>query len=240
MKEAAFAGRKALITGGSRGIGAAIASRLRADGAEVTITGTRPDGTGPEGCVYYACDFADAAETQRFASEIGAWELDVLINNAGINRIASFEQIDPADFDLIQQVNVRAPFLLCRAVVPGMRKRGWGRIVNVTSVFGTISKELRASYSASKFALDGMTAALAAEVAADGVLANCVAPGFVETDLTREILGEVGMAELASQVPIRRFARAEEIAALVAWLAGPENTYLSGQNVVIDGGFIRV
>lgn len=240
MSEGALAGRKALVTGGSRGIGLAIAMRLRADGADVTVTGTRPDGECPEGCAYRTCDFADAAETEAFAAEIGAWELDVLVNNAGINKIASFEQIDPADFDLIQQVNLRAPFLLCRAVVPGMRKHGWGRIVNVSSIFGTISKELRASYSASKFALDGMTAALAAEVAADGVLANCVAPGFVETDLTLGILGEAGVAELAAQVPIRRFARAEEIAALVAWLAGPENTYLSGQNVVIDGGFSRV
>ena len=121
-----------------------------------------------------------------------------------------------------------------------MRKKGWGRIVNVTSIFGVISKELRGAYSASKFGLDGLTAALAAEAAADGVLANCVAPGFIDTDLTRRVLGPRGMAEMAKRIPARRLGKPAEIAALVAWLAGPENTYLSGQQVVIDGGFSRV
>jgi NAD(P)-dependent dehydrogenase (short-subunit alcohol dehydrogenase family) len=130
--------------------------------------------------------------------------------------------------------------VLCRAVVGGMRQRGFGRIVNITSIFSIVSKERRASYSASKFGLDGMTAALAAEVAADGVLANCVSPGFVDTELTRRILGDDGMRELAARVPMRRFAQPHEIAALVAWLVGPDNSYVSGQNMVIDGGFTRV
>jgi NAD(P)-dependent dehydrogenase (short-subunit alcohol dehydrogenase family) len=112
--------------------------------------------------------------------------------------------------------------------------------VNISSIFGVISKEFRAPYSASKFALDGMTAALAVEVAADGILANCVAPGFVATDLTREVLGDAGMRDVAASVPIRRLAEPAEIASLVAWLVGPENTYLTGQNLVIDGGFTRV
>lgn len=235
-----LAGRRALVTGGTRGIGSAIASRLHADGADVVVTGTRADGAAPEGCTYHAVDFAGRAATEAFARDAGDLQLDVLVNNAGINVIAPFEEIDPADFDRIQQVNVRAPFLLCRAVVPGMRARRWGRIVNVCSIFGTISRAERGSYSTSKFALDGMTAALAAEVAADGVLVNCVSPGFIDTDLTRRILGAVGMAELAARVPVRRLGTPEEIAALVAWLASPENTYVSGQNVVIDGGFSRI
>jgi 3-oxoacyl-[acyl-carrier protein] reductase len=229
----------ALVTGSCIGLGAAIAERLAADGAEVTVTGTTADGDAPDGCDYRACDFADPAATDAFAAAVASMELDVLVNNAGINRIAQFEEIDPADFDAIHQVNVRAPFLLCRAVVPGMRERGWGRIVNVSSIFGVVSKEQRASYSASKFGLDGLTAALAAEVAADGVLCNCVAPGFVDTELTRRVLGDAGIAQLVERVPARRLAQPAEIAALVAWLAGPENTYVSGQNVVIDGGFTR-
>jgi NAD(P)-dependent dehydrogenase (short-subunit alcohol dehydrogenase family) len=236
---APLAGRRALVTGGTRGIGAAIAERLAAEGAEVVVTGTRDDGSGPAGCEYRAVDFADLAATEQFASEAAKLALDILVNNAGVNKISPFAEIDPADFDRIQRVNVRAPFLLCRAVVPGMRQRGWGRIVNVSSIWGVISREQRGAYSASKFALDGMTAALAAEVAGDGVLANCVAPGFVDTDLTRTVLGEDGLAEVSAEIPARRLGTPAEVAVLVAWLAGPENTYLTGQNVVIDGGFSR-
>ena len=229
--------RRALVTGGTRGIGEAIAVRLAADGLEVTITGSRVDSRQSTGFAYVAVDFSDRTATEDFARDL---EFDVLVNNAGINRIAPFADIDPADFDVVQEVNVRAPMLLCRAAVPYMRSRGWGRIVNISSIFGTISREQRASYSASKFALDGLTAALAAEVAADGILANCVAPGFVDTDLTRRVVGEAGMRELTESVPAKRLAEPREIAALVAWLAGPENTYVSGQNMVIDGGFSRI
>jgi 3-oxoacyl-[acyl-carrier protein] reductase len=233
-------GRSALVTGGTRGIGAAIAQRLVRDGADVKVTGTSRDGTAGGGAAYHAVDFSDAAATEAFAAGVAQWDVDILINNAGINRIGSFETIDLTDFDLVQTVNLRAPFVLCRAVVPGMRRRGWGRIVNIASIFGVVSAPRRAPYSASKFALDGMTAALAAEVARDGVLANCVSPGVIETDLTRRILGEDGIQDLVARVPIGRLGTPDEVAALVAWLAGPENTFVSGQNVVIDGGFTRV
>lgn len=232
--------RRALVTGGTRGIGAAIAARLLRDGVTVTVTGTRPEGAGPEGSSYLAIDLSDRAAAAAFADGLDESGYDILINNAGINAIAKFDEIDPDDFDRIHEVNLRSAFLLCRAVVPGMRRRGFGRIVNITSIFSVVSREQRASYSASKFGLDGMTAALAAEVARDGILANCVSPGFVDTDLTRRVLGPAGMAELAARVPMQRLAQPPEIAALVAWLAGPDNTYLSGQNIVIDGGFCRV
>jgi 3-oxoacyl-[acyl-carrier protein] reductase len=228
------------VTGGTRGIGAAIAARLVTDGVSVTVTGTRGDGHGPEGTAYLPIDLSNRSAVDAFAAEVSAADYDVLINNAGINKVSAFHEIAPDDFDRIHEVNLRSAFILCRAVVPGMRARGYGRIVNVASIFSVISKERRASYSASKFGLDGLTAALAAEVAKDGILANSVSPGFVDTELTRGILGEAGMAELAARVPIGRFAQPNEIAALVAWLAGPDNTYLSGQNVVIDGGFTRV
>ena len=237
---ARFSGRRALVTGGTRGIGLAIARRLQAEGADVTITGVRVTGAAPPGCSYIAVDFTDVAATERLCDRLRDEPVDILINNAGINRISPFGEIDPADFRRIQLVNVHAPFLMSRAVVPGMVARGWGRIVTISSIWGKISREQRASYSTSKFAVDGMTVALAAEVARHGVLANCVAPGFIDTELTRTVLGESGIKTLSEQVPVGRLGRPEEVAALVCWLASPENTYVSGQNIAIDGGFTRV
>lgn len=235
-----LSGKQALVTGATRGIGKAIAERLLEDGASVIATGTRKDGTPPPGCEYRAADFSDPAAIRAFADEVAGLNIDILINNAGINKIASFAEIDPEDFELIQRVNVTAPFLLCRTVVLGMKEKGWGRIININSIWGTIAKERRGAYAASKFAIDGMTAALAAEIAEFGILANCVAPGFIDTELTRRTMGEDGIAKLLMQVPIRRLGRPEEIANFVSWLAGPENTYISGQNMIIDGGFSRV
>lgn len=230
----------AVVTGATRGIGRAVAERLLADGARVLGTGTRPDGTPPAGAEYRAVDFADDAGTAAFSRELAALGPDILVNNAGINQNATFAEIAPEDFARIQKVNVQAPFLLARAVVPSMKAKRWGRIVTISSIWGKISRAGRGSYSTSKFAVDGMTAALAAEVAEHGILANCVAPGFIDTELTRRVLGEEGMREVARQVPARRLGKPAEIAALIAWLAGPENTYVSGQNIAIDGGFTRV
>lgn len=235
-----LAGRLALVTGATRGIGHAVATRLLAEGARVVGTGTSASGSVPRGCEYLRADLADPASTSALAERVSALAPDILVNNAGINKIAPFAEIDPDDFRRLQAVNVTAPFMLCRAVVPAMKAKSWGRIVNISSIWGKISKEQRASYSATKFALDGLTAALAAEVAQYGILANCIAPGFIDTELTRKVLGESGIAELVAKVPARRLGRPQEIAAFVAWLAGPENTYISGQNIAIDGGFTRV
>jgi 3-oxoacyl-[acyl-carrier protein] reductase len=233
-------GRTALVTGGTRGIGAAICQCLQSNGAKVILTGRRVEASAAPGMSYHAVDFADRPATEAFAAQAAKWNIDILVNNAGINKIGPFAELDPVEFDRIQEVNLRAAFLLCRAVLPAMQQKKWGRIVNIASIFGVVSKEFRAPYSASKFALDGMTVALAAEVAADGILANCVSPGFIDTELTRTVLGEAGIAELVARVPARRLGQPEEVAALVAWLAGPENTFISGQNIVIDGGFTRV
>ena len=120
-----------------------------------------------------------------------------------------------------------------------MKYHGWGRIVNISSVFSKVGKDSRAPYSSSKFALDGLTLSLAIEHAAAGILANCVSPGFVDTEMTQRILGADGIKDVLKSVPIGRLAQPSEIARLVLWLAGEENTYVTGQNIAIDGGFTR-
>ena len=234
-----LAGRVALVTGATRGIGRAIALRLRAAGARVIATGRTPRGAAPEGCEYRGVDFADEAATVAFAAAIAAERPDVLVNNAGINRLAPFAETSAESLVALHRVNVLAPLLLCRALLPAMRERRWGRIVNVASIWSLRSRTGRAAYSASKFGLDGLTAALAAEVAVDNVLANCVSPGFVDTALLRSVMDERQIAALVADVPMGRLAQPEEIAALAAWLAGPENTFISGQNIAIDGGYTR-
>lgn len=236
-----FSGKKIFISGASRGIGLAIAHAFRAEGAWVIGTQTGKNSITDDVCQeWVTADFLDMEQIRNCADIVRHAEPDVLINNAGINKIAPFIEIAPSDFQSIQQVNVFAPFLLCQAAIPAMVRRGWGRIVNVSSIWGKISKEHRASYSTSKFALDGMTLALAAEYTANGILANCIAPGFIDTELTRQILGEQGIGTLVSTVPAHRLGQADEIARLALWLASEENTYITGQNIAIDGGFSRV
>ena len=230
----------AVVTGGTRGIGHAIAHALNQAGADVIVTGTKLTSSLSFDHQYYAVDFSSEQSTQKFATYISEQQPDILINNAGINIINSFAEVKLDDFNSIYQVNVVAPFLLCRAVISGMRAKNWGRIVNVSSILGKVGKAGRASYSASKFAIDGMTAALAAEVAPYGILANCVAPGFIETDLTKQILGEKNMADIVKQIPAGRLGQPKDIASFVLWSVSLENTYISGQNIAIDGGFTRV
>lgn len=233
-------GRLAVVTGGTRGIGRAVAERLRDDGARVLVTGTKVEGPVPEGCDYRVADFGDEASTENFAVLLRERRPLILVNNAGVTNPQPFGDIEAEEFQRVHRINLVAPLSLSRAVLPGMREAGWGRIVNVGSMWGVVSKVGRATYSASKFGLAGLTAALAAEVAADGILANCVAPGFVETDLIAAWATEEERAALAAQVPMKRLAQPAEIAAFIAWLCSPENSYISGQQLVIDGGYTMV
>lgn len=233
--------RRVLVTGASRGIGLAIARAFVASGHEVLTTSTSgwPEDTGFSPARHFTVSFQDREAVDDFAAVLGEEAIDVLINNAGINKIAPFAEIDPDDFLRIQAVNVYAPFRFCQAVIPFMSSRKWGRIVNVSSVWGMRSKEYRASYSTSKFAIDGMTAALAMEHSQNGILANCVAPGFIDTELTRRILSADQMQQLTSLVASRRLGKVDEVAALVEWLCSDANTFITGQNVPIDGGYTR-
>ncbi len=202
----------AVVTGGTRGIGFAIAKRLVEDGLEVVVTGTKKDAEHPYGTSYYPVDFLDNDSVVNFVKFLKQQQVDILINNAGINKIGEFSLINIEDFDKVLQVNLRTPFQLCQAVIPSMKKNNWGRIINLTSIFGNITKEYRAPYSSSKFGLDGMTAALASEVSEFGILANSVGPGFIDTELTRNVLGKDGIIKIQKTIPMKRLGRVDEIA----------------------------
>ena len=230
--------KKVFITGATRGIGSEISHKFYKLGAKVYGTGTK-EAKFDYGFLHIT-DFSNLDDIKACSDFVSRVEPDILINNAGINFNQLFEEIDLDVFLKIQQVNVLAPLLLMQAALPGMRKKRWGRIINISSIWGKISMAGRASYSASKFALDGMTTALASECAKDGILVNCVAPGFTNTELTAAMLGAEGVAEMLKKVPLGRMAEVSEIAELVMWLSSNKNTYISGQNIAIDGGFTRV
>lgn len=237
-----FTNKKILVTGASRGIGAAVARAFRNEGAFVIGTQTqhKPSKAGECCHQWLVADFAVENHILQCVDFIKSNGIDILINNAGFNVNKSFVEIDLNVFKEIQQVNLLAPFLLSQAAVVGMEKKGWGRIVNISSIFGKISKAERAAYSASKFALDGLTVSLSAEYSSKGIMANCVAPGFIDTSLTRKMLSVEEISELTSNVPIGRLGAVDEIANLVLWLSSAENTFTTGQNIAIDGGFARV
>lgn len=162
--------KTALITGGTRGIGLAIAKTMHTHGFKVIITGTGKQSPSDLDFEYMPADFAQPKSFSAFLSNLKGRKIDVLVNNAGINMIAPYESIEEADFDQIQRVNIKAPFQIIQTVLPHMKNNQWGRVINIASIFGKISKAHRASYSASKFGLDGLTTALAVEMNASLII----------------------------------------------------------------------
>ena len=229
--------KRVVVTGATRGIGEAVARKFKEEGWFVIGTGTKLVETPQYLDAFYTCNLENREQLADLVNNLKY--IDTLVNNAGINVINNFLEINPNDFERVHAVNVFAPFLLSQGVLPHMVKQSWGRIVNISSVWGKISKQGRASYSASKFGIDGLTVAMANEFASRGILCNCVAPGFIDTEMTRTNLGEAGIAKILENVPINRLANTEEVANLVYMLGSELNTYISGQNISIDGGFTR-
>jgi len=216
----------ALVTGASRGIGAAIASALSDRGVTV-LSPRRQD-----------LDLLSSDSIRAFVARHRNAGIDILVNNAGINILNAIEAVRPEDWQAMLQVNLTAPALLAQGLAADMRARRWGRIVNVSSVFSQIAKEKRAAYCASKAGLDGLTRTLAVELGPDGILVNSIAPGYVDTELTQQNNSPQNLAKITRTIPLRRLAQPHEIARLIAFLCSEDNTYLTGQTLVIDGGLI--
>jgi 3-oxoacyl-[acyl-carrier protein] reductase len=246
-----FQGQTVLITGATRGMGKQFADDFAKLGAKLILTGTDKDKIetlnreakqgGQLNRKYYAVDFTNAESTKVFIETIEAYQkIDVCINNAGINRIDFIDETLLEDWKDILNVNLGAPFMITRAVSRLMKKNRYGRIINIASIFGVISKAKRSIYTTTKFGLRGLTVSSAIELAPYNVLVNSVSPGFVLTELTKNILSEAEMENLAHQVPMGRFAKPDEISRVVLFLASSSNTYLTGQDIVVDGGFVNV
>lgn len=245
-----FNGQTVLVTGATRGIGKQVADDFASLGARLILTGTdkqQVESLNEEALhtnalkKYFAVDFMDKQSTENFLDEICHYDrIDVCVNNAGINRINYIDETLVEDFEDILAVNLHAPFMITRVISRIMKRNGYGRIVNISSIFGVISKEKRSVYSISKFGLHGLTVSSANELARHNVLVNTVSPGFVKTDLTKRILGPKEMSSLADQIPLGRFAEPEEISRVVLFLASRLNTYIAGQNIIVDGGFVNV
>lgn len=232
---------KALVTAGTRGMGRAIALRLMRSGCDCIVTGTTQLSREnvPAGADFIAADLTRSADVARLADQIADLDLDILVNNAGINITGPTESYADADFEALMTINLKAPFALSRASISHMKQHGWGRIVNITSLWSVRAQRHDAAYCASKFGLDGLTASLAAELAPHGILVNAVAPGYILTDTVEKRFTAERIAEDSKAIPLGRYGKPEEIAEIVAWLASPANGYMTGQNLVVDGGLSR-
>lgn len=217
--------RRALVTGGSRGIGAAIVAVLRDRGVETVA---------PERA---ALDLNEEASVRAFFAARENEQFDILVNNAGINVVNELGVVLRADWEQMLRVNLSAPLWLMQSVTPAMKARGWGRIVNISSIFSSVTREGRGAYAATKAGLNGLTRTAAVELAPHGVLVNALCPGYVETEMTRLNNSTAQRELLTAQIPLGRMATPEEIAHWVAFLCDENNTYLTGQVLTVDGGF---
>lgn len=242
-------GRKAVVTGGSRGIGRAIALELAREGADVAVNYLASEGSALEvarqieklgrRALTVRADVSDFPDTFRMAQEVlGAFgHVDILVNNAGINSDKTFVKMDHASWRKVLAINLDGVFNCTKAFVDSMIKRGYGKIVNITSVIGQIGNFGQANYAASKAGVTAMTKSLARELAGKGITVNAVAPGFIETEMVDSIPEKVRQ-RLLDQVPLKRFGKAEEVARAVIYLVSSDGDYITGEELSMNGGLL--
>ena len=218
-------GKTAFVTGASRGIGKTIASTLKDCGANV-VSPTRSE-----------MDLLDINSISNYVSNHKDLQIDIFVHCAGINELAGIGEISKDILTRVYDVNVFAPTLLLKYFFSNMANKGWGRIVFISSLYGIVSRERRIAYSSSKNALNGLCKSLAIELGKDNILVNCVAPGYVMTDMTRKNLSDDDIRDIESNMPTKRFQSPEDIANLTAFLCSDLNQSITGQLIAVDGGF---
>lgn len=235
-----FKDKTAIVTGGSRGIGRAISEALLRSNCQVIITST---GKCPDWCGEYQCcehrrvDFLDSVSIKNFLEEIiSRKSIDILINNAGIQIPHSVYELNEEDWDKVLKVNLYGSMQMMRALTPKMKASGKGKILNISSIAGIISKPCQSAYSASKSGLIGLTRSSALDMASYNVLINALCPGTTSTDMVESLLTEDQKRTIRAGIPLGRFARVKEIADFALFLCSDLNTYITGQTIVVDGG----
>jgi 3-oxoacyl-[acyl-carrier protein] reductase len=237
-------GKVALVTGASGGIGGAIARALHRQGATVVLSGTRAEALDAlkselgSRAFTATCNLSDVASVEaltKAAEEAAGGSIDILVNNAGITRDNLFMRMKDEEWDQVIAVNLSAAFRLSRAVLRGMMKKRWGRIIQITSVVGATGNPGQGNYAAAKAGLVGMSKSLAAEVASRNITVNAVAPGFIQTAMT-DVLTDQQKEMIGARIPLGRMGTPEEIAAAVVYLASQEAAYVTGQTLHINGG----
>ncbi len=235
-----FKNKKVLITGATRGIGFEIAKAFEKLNATVVITGTKDNFIAKEFTCHYEKLFINKENDwkNQINSIIKKYNgFDICINNAGINKINSIEKTDYEDLENIILTNLTAPIYITSLVAKKMIENKKGSIINIGSIFGTVSKMGRSPYTATKSGIIGVTKTMAIDLAEHNILVNCVSPGFVDTELTRKVLGEEQMKIMSEKIPMKRLANTKDITPIILFLCSEFNTYITGQNITVDGGF---
>jgi 3-oxoacyl-[acyl-carrier protein] reductase len=240
-----LSGRSALVTGSTRGIGREMARVMAECGAAVAVVGrdqARAEAVAGElgGTARgFAADLSSTADAQRLVDSVeqALGAVDILVNNAGLTRDNLLMRLKDDDWSAVIDTNLRGAFATIRAASRGMMKRRWGRIINITSVVGLIGNKGQANYAASKAGLIGLTKSVAKELASRNILANAIAPGFIDTEMTQAMTAEA-RAALSAQIPLGRLGTPADVAAMAAFLASEHASYITGQVFVVDGGMV--
>lgn len=244
MEATAFSGKRVIVTGGSRGIGAEIVRAFARVGAKVVFLYRASHDAAERvaretGAIAVCCDLSDSADTERGIKEAEAAfsGVDILVNCAGIAVSGLIQDLSIEDWNRLVAVDLSAVFLCSRSVIPGMIRQGFGRIVNISSVWGMVGASCEAAYSAVKAGVIGFTKALAKELGPSGITANCVCPGVILTDMTA-VYDEETKRELAAETPLGRLGTPADVAAAVLFLSGDGGSFITGQVISPNGGFV--
>jgi 3-oxoacyl-[acyl-carrier protein] reductase len=211
-----------LVTGGTRGIGLAISNKFKLNNYNVLSLNSKDIDLNNDNLSSYFSNLPP---------------IDICVNCAGINIIKPIEELDIEDYNRVLNINLRAPFIITKIVSENMKKQKWGRIINIASIWGHKSKPGRSPYSASKSGIIGLTKTLALELAPYNILVNSISPGFTDTELTKNSLTQAELLSLTKNIPLKRMATPEEIANITYFMGSSQNTYITGQDILIDGGF---